>query len=803
MKKNWILTLGLILTLTLINCTLFAITVDGNAYLENHTDHSGIEVFFERTAPSSLTYTVYTNASGYYTADIETGIYNITYSKDDYFNEWFTDQTLYINITLSDINLIEHTTILNVPSVFPTIQSAIDHAFTADTVLVQPGTYYENINYNGKNITVGSLFLTTQDTTYISSTIIDGNQSGSVVTFSGGSSNAVLTGFTITNGSAGDGGGIFCDSSSPSIENVTITGNSASYNFGGGIYCGNSSSPSLSNVTITGNSSSNLGGGIGCYNSSPSLSNVTITGNSATDGGGIHCYSSSPNLTNVTITDNNAANYEYIGSGGGIYCSHSSSPSLVNVTITGNNANYSGGGIYCSTGIPSLENVTITGNSATDSGGGIYLSFSSSILDNVTITGNSADYGGGIYCRFSSPSLENTIVSDNTGNYGIFVEEGTPSINYSDFWNNQNGNFYNCGEWVGLNVTTNANGDSCDVYSNIQFDPCFVDTANGDYHLTEISPCIDAGNSTSPLDPDGTVVDMGAYYYHQGDIPPIAEFTSNSAQGYSPLVINFTDLSIQGTGVITDWEWYFDDGDSSSVQNPTHAFYESGDYTITLTVTDENDSTDTEIKTDYITVWDIESNFEVDTTSGYYPSVEVNFTDLSVGNITNWFWDFENDGTYDSFIQNPTFTYTGVGIYSVKLKVSDGTNVDSLVQNNLITVEYVPPAPPTNVQVNIIYPDAVISWTAVDTTIFGTPITPDGYIVSYSENEDVYFYLWFTTETNFIHEFVAQHSSQMFYRVVAFVDLSRNEIEYLVSLNNSREKVKWSEVKQNLIKIRK
>ncbi len=61
----------------------------------------------------------------------------------------------------------------------------------------------------------------------------------------------------------------------------------------------------------------------------------------------------------------------------------------------------------------------------------------------------------------------------------------------------------------------NANGDSCDVYNNIQMNPCFVDTANGDYHLTVNSPCIDAGDPDSPLDPDGTIADMGAFYYDQ------------------------------------------------------------------------------------------------------------------------------------------------------------------------------------------------------------------------------------------------------------------------------------------------
>ena len=50
---------------------------------------------------------------------------------------------------------------------------------------------------------------------------------------------------------------------------------------------------------------------------------------------------------------------------------------------------------------------------------------------------------------------------------------------------------------------------------NITADPLFVDPAKGDYRLSEQSPCIDAGDPKSPLDPDGTRADMGAFYYHQ------------------------------------------------------------------------------------------------------------------------------------------------------------------------------------------------------------------------------------------------------------------------------------------------
>jgi len=152
---------------------------------------------------------------------------------------------------------------INVPGDQPTIQAGIDASFDGDIVLVQPGTYVGNINFNGKAITLESLFYTNQDTTYISQTIIDGNQNGSVVIFENEENfNSVLSGFTITNGLAnGDypdncGGGIYCNNnSSPSLENVTITGNSASGEFGrgGGIYCVYSS-PSLMNSILWNNS---------------------------------------------------------------------------------------------------------------------------------------------------------------------------------------------------------------------------------------------------------------------------------------------------------------------------------------------------------------------------------------------------------------------------------------------------------------------------------------------------------------------------------------------------------------------
>ena len=331
-------------------------------------------------------------------------------------------------------------------------------------------------------------------------TILDAENSGGVMEFIS-VSDALIENLTITSGSAHDGGGIYCrDHSNPSFENVVIINNSAVYD-GGGIYCNDYSNPSLDNVELSGNYS-NSGGGIFCNgNSNPSLENVTIADNTAEyHGGGILCRYSSPSLENVTITGN-SANGNYYG-GGGIYCSQGSSPSLENVTISDNSAIYGGGIFCCVNSNPSLVNVTITGNSA-NAGGGIYCNDSSPSLINVTISSNTAIYsnGGGILCDDNSnPSLTNCIMWNDSPEE-IYIESGSVTATYSDIQ----------GGWAGT--------------GNINEDPLFADPQNGDFHLTwmnfpipdsTMSPCIDTGDPSSPLDPDGTIADMGAYYYDQG-----------------------------------------------------------------------------------------------------------------------------------------------------------------------------------------------------------------------------------------------------------------------------------------------
>ena len=81
--------------------------------------------------------------------------------------------------------------------------------------------------------------------------------------------------------------------------------------------------------------------------------------------------------------------------------------------------------------------------------------------------------------------------------------------------------------------------------------------------------------------------------------PPEAAFSADTTTGDAPLTVNFTDES---TGNIEEWMWDFGDGGTSVDQSPTHQYSEAGTYTVTLSVVDDQQETDDEVKEDYIEV---------------------------------------------------------------------------------------------------------------------------------------------------------------------------------------------------------
>ncbi|MBU0754030.1 MAG: hypothetical protein KJ645_02755 [Planctomycetes bacterium] len=207
-----------------------------------------------------------------------------------------------------------HADIINVPVDQPTIQAGIEAAVDGDTVLVAPGTYVENINFSGKTITVRS-------NQGPNDTVINGNQAGSVVTFSNREGPlSVVEGFTLTNGLGTYielpiswdycGGGVYCGGSSPTIRGNLIVQNDFAA-VGGGLYCEYGSPTIINNIIAYNGFFTMQGGGIGCwFDSFPLIVNNIITGNKAAcTGGGIDGFCSTPTITNNTIAMNES-NYE-------------------------------------------------------------------------------------------------------------------------------------------------------------------------------------------------------------------------------------------------------------------------------------------------------------------------------------------------------------------------------------------------------------------------------------------------------------------------------------------------------------
>ncbi len=169
-------------------------------------------------------------------------------------------------------------------------------------------------------------------------------------------------------------------------------------------------------------------------------------------------------------------------------------------------------------------------------------------------------------------------------------------------------------------------------------------------------------------------------------IPPTADFTADTTEVMQSDTVWFTDQSEPG---ILSWDWEFTGGDpdSSDQQNPYSVYYDTGYFDVSLTVTNA-DGTDTETKTSYIHVIPMAPptpDFEADNTV-IAPGDKVHFTDLSTGDPTSWYWEFEGASPSTSTLQNPLVRYSSLGTFKVKLVATNWGGSDSLIRENYITV---------------------------------------------------------------------------------------------------------------------
>ena len=180
------------------------------------------------------------------------------------------------------------------------------------------------------------------------------------------------------------------------------------------------------------------------------------------------------------------------------------------------------------------------------------------------------------------------------------------------------------------------------------------------------------------------------------DPVPVPLFHVNVSSGKYPLTVQFTDDSSISRGNITGWLWDFDDGYTSTEQNPVHTYTDVGSYDVKLTVTSDKGKSDSVTDTNCVNT---ESGFSVsfyaDNTTGRAPFT-VKFTSTSTGNIDSYFWKFECEDVLSDFSTkaNPEYTFRHAGEYTVTLKVTvseNGTTFsDNATKKDYITVTEAP-----------------------------------------------------------------------------------------------------------------
>jgi parallel beta-helix repeat protein len=517
------------------------------------------------------------------------------------------------------------------------IQNSINSATPGDIIIIEPGTYNENVIITKNNLTIKSQTGNPDDT------IIEAKSTSSDVFLLDGD-NTKIQGFKICGATGSGYSGIHLHYN----NNCTIEDNEL-FNNSCGICIWYSTKNIISNNTVNNNGAS--GGVLFATSNFNTLSGNTISNNQR----GIYFETSNNNTLSSNIVQNNDNLGLFVcgkSNGNHIYNNY------FNETV-----------ITIENGIGNAYNITKT--AGTNIVGGPYIGgnywakpdgtgFSQKAVDK-----NGDGISDSAYTRISGSRYSDFLPI-------VIYKPPEPIIPVASFWGSPRS-----GE-APLNVTftdistgtpTSWNWSFGDGTYSTDENPVHAYSTAGTYSVT-LTDSNAAGNDSIIKSSYVTVL-----------IPPVASFTASTTSGKAPLTVTFTDKS---TNTPTSWNWSFGDKSTSTAKNPVHKYTQTGKFTVTLTSSNAAGSNSI-IKSSYITVLiPPVASFTASTTSGKAP-ITVTFTDKSTNNPTAWSWSFGDKST--STAKNPVHKYTQTGKYTVTLISSNTAGSNSVTKSGYITVK--------------------------------------------------------------------------------------------------------------------
>lgn len=493
-----------------------AVTVDGYAFLWGQSDHAGTKILFSARSPSAVTDSAFTGSDGYFTRALAPGVYDVRSSHADFADYPLPNQALLFDTTLEPVELLPPLSGSLSGMLGPGSFQVTDTIFVhRDSLLrINPGTrlYFDGPHPFIVNGILQAWGMEIDSIVFTRRYPNEASRWGGIRFVDNPTGDACWMEYCVVEWAGGlNSAGISCSAVNPtlircSVRRCSRTGMSIS-----------SASPTIDDCEFVANRSMS-GGGISSYNSNVVLRRCIFENDTASEsGGGIDISRGQVTLEDCYLIRN------YVSNRGAGVAAREGAVLIVRRTLFEENFcyySYSYGGAVSAYGevILHVEECVFRNNSG-HMAAAIGLSNSTGTIVRSTIVGSryySSNETFGIYCNGATLTLGSSVVCGTRNGYGVgFFSPRETSITYCDFFANARGAGSGAPLGFGIVALTNANGDSCDTYYNIFLDPQFADTAAGDYHLTDGSPCIDAGDPALAPDPDGTVADMGAFYFHQ------------------------------------------------------------------------------------------------------------------------------------------------------------------------------------------------------------------------------------------------------------------------------------------------